>query len=184
MSPKHYLVVDLEATCSEDNAVPKHEMEMIEIGAVMVSAATLQPVDEFQTFIRPVRHPILTDFCKQLTSITQSQVESAPLFSVGLEAFMTWANGFSDFVFCSWGRYDRTQFERDCKYMGIAYPLGERHINLKAEFANSKGVRKMGLSRALEHIGLKFQGSHHRGIDDARNIAALLPYIFSPEHSQ
>ena len=39
------LVVDLEATCDDAGAVPKHEMETIEIGAVVVECASLEPVD-------------------------------------------------------------------------------------------------------------------------------------------
>jgi len=53
-------------------------MEIIEIGAVMVEAQGLTVIDEFQTFIKPVRYPILTEFCKSLTSITQEQVDQAP----------------------------------------------------------------------------------------------------------
>jgi inhibitor of KinA sporulation pathway (predicted exonuclease) len=68
----HILVVDLEATCCDTKSIPRHQMETIEIGAVMVVRETLEIVDEFQTFIKPVRHPILTKFCLELTSITQS----------------------------------------------------------------------------------------------------------------
>jgi 3'-5' exoribonuclease 1 len=50
--PTYYLVVDLEATCDDRGAVPRGEMETIEIGAVLVDAETLQPLDEYQTFIR------------------------------------------------------------------------------------------------------------------------------------
>jgi inhibitor of KinA sporulation pathway (predicted exonuclease) len=78
--PRFYLVVDLEATTSDDGSMPPEQMETIEIGAVVVNAATLEPVDEYQSFIRPVRHPRLLPFCTRLTSITQAMVERAPLF--------------------------------------------------------------------------------------------------------
>ena len=66
----------------------------------------------------------------------------------------------------------------------VAYPFGDRHINLKAEFASANGRRKkLGVPAALRSVGLTFSGSHHRGIDDARNIACLLPYIFPPASS-
>jgi 3'-5' exoribonuclease 1 len=68
---QHILVVDLEATCCDLQSIPRHQMETIEIGAVMVNTASLEIVDEFQTFIKPLRHPILTEFCLQLTSITR-----------------------------------------------------------------------------------------------------------------
>jgi inhibitor of KinA sporulation pathway (predicted exonuclease) len=66
----YFLVLDLEATCCDRGTIKRHEMEIIEIGAVMVGAKTLTIRDEFQTFIKPVRHPVLTEFCKSLTSIT------------------------------------------------------------------------------------------------------------------
>lgn len=77
MQHDNYLVIDLEATCCDSGTIPQGEMEMIEIGAVVADARSLQPVDEFGAFVRPVRHPILTEFCTALTSITQQQVDTA-----------------------------------------------------------------------------------------------------------
>ncbi|MOA69379.1 hypothetical protein D3C78_1975310 [compost metagenome] len=37
------------------------------------------------------------------------------------------------------------------------------------------GRKRVGLNRALEMSGLTFLGTQHRGLDDARNIARLLP---------
>ena len=38
-------------------------------------------------------------------------------------------------------------------------------------------TKKIGLHEAIERVGLRLAGTHHRGIDDARNIARLLPWI-------
>lgn len=40
---------DVEATCSDDGSVSRHQMEMIEIGAVMQSARTFEVESEFQS---------------------------------------------------------------------------------------------------------------------------------------
>jgi len=85
---RRLLVVDLEATCSDDGSVPKHEMEIIEIGAVLVESAGLRPVAEFQSFVRPGLHPRLTPFCTELTTIRQSDVDDAPLFPEVLQGFV------------------------------------------------------------------------------------------------
>ncbi len=77
---RYYLIIDLEATTSDDGSLPPEQLETIEIGGVLADAKTLDPVGEFQTFIRPVRHPILLPFCTKLTSITQAMVGDAPLF--------------------------------------------------------------------------------------------------------
>lgn len=169
-----YLVVDLEATCDDRGSVPRDESEVIEIGAVLLDGSTLQPLSEFQTFVRPIVHPTLTAFCTELTTITQADVADAPLFpdaAARLAAFGAHA------VFCSWGAYDRNQLERDARRHRVAMPLPARHLNVKELFARAAGDRRsVGNGRALGRVGLERTGTHHRGIDDARNIARLLPY--------
>ncbi len=170
----HYLIVDLEATCTNDGSFPPTEMEIIEIGAVRQNARSLEIEDEFQTFIRPVRHRILTPFCTELTSITQSQVDDAPLFAPAIESFRAWFAPY-DICFASWGDYDRKQFLQDCEFHGVAYPFPPGHLNVKAAFSQAQGVRKrFGLGQALKRLKLTFEGTPHRGIDDARNIARVV----------
>ncbi|MBC8870825.1 MAG: exonuclease domain-containing protein [Planctomycetes bacterium] len=177
MQYDYYLVIDLEATCCDGCTFPQREMEIIEIGAVMADARSLQPVDEFGSFVRPVRNPTLTPFCTDLTSITQQQVDSADEFRVVLDRLVGWAVQYPNHLFCSWGDYDRKQLTRDCSFHRIRYPFGD-HLNLKRAFAERMGLRKPeGMKGALRKVGLQLQGTHHRGIDDARNIAQLLPYI-------
>lgn len=53
----HHLIIDFVATCSNDRLLPREEMEIIEIGAVMLAEPNLIAVSEFQTFVRPIRHP-------------------------------------------------------------------------------------------------------------------------------
>jgi inhibitor of KinA sporulation pathway (predicted exonuclease) len=43
---EYYLVVDLEATCDGAGAMPRAEMEIIEIGAVLVHGEQLTVVEE------------------------------------------------------------------------------------------------------------------------------------------
>jgi inhibitor of KinA sporulation pathway (predicted exonuclease) len=174
----YYLIVDLEATCSNDGAVPRHEMEIIEIGAVIESSRTLEIESEFQAFVRPIRHPQLTAFCSELTRIVQHDVSDAPLFPQALAAMQQWMSDFADSLFCSWGDYDRKQFLQDCEYHGIAYPFRSGHLNLKAEFSRTLNLRKrLGIGEALRRLGLRFEGSPHRGLDDARNIARIVRQI-------
>ncbi len=173
---RHYLVVDLEATCDDRGAVPREEMEIIEIGAVMVDVEGLDAVDEFQAFVRPSRHPTLTDFCRELTTIQQAEVDAADPFPEVLACFAAWAETYAPYRLASWGDYDRKQFHQDCAHHRLPYPLGKEHMNIKAEFSRALGTKKrFGMAAALRRAGLPLRGTHHRGIDDARNIARLLP---------
>jgi len=180
--PSHYLVIDLEATCDDRahgngrGAVPPNEMEIIEIGAVLADAETLEPIADFQTFVRPVRHPLLTPFCTTLTSITQDDVSNAKGFREAIAELTRFIDG-RDALFCSWGDYDRNQFEQDARFHHVTLPFGGRHMNVKKRFSAELGeTKRHGMAGALARVGLPLVGTHHRGIDDARNIARLLPW--------
>lgn len=176
--PEYYLVIDVEATCDDNDRIPRYEKEIIEMGAVMVEADTLELIDEFQSFVRPVRHSTLTPFCIDLTTIRQIEVDTAPRFGDMMASMARWLKLYPGFLFTSWGKYDLIQIERDCDYHHVQYPLGRGHLNLKKEYAKRQSLPKpVGMTLALKRSGLYLQGTHHRGIDDARNIARLLPYI-------
>jgi inhibitor of KinA sporulation pathway (predicted exonuclease) len=174
----YYLVLDLEATCCNRETIKRHETEIIEIGAVMVAAQDLTVIDEFQTFIKPIRYPILTEFCKSLTSITQEQVDYAPGYVEAIALLKQWLSNYPNAVFGSWGDYDRNQFKQDSKFHNVPFPIAYPHVNLKQLFSEVQGLpKRYGMAEALQLAGIALEGTHHRGIDDARNIAKLLPFI-------
>lgn len=171
-----YIIVDLEATCWE-NTRNTDRMEIIEIGAVLLLSASDEPSSEFNRFVRPVVEPKLSDFCRKLTSITQAAVDRADTFRTVFHDFLKWI-GQEPFVLCSWGAYDLNQFHTDCRRHSIKFPeTFNRHVNLKKEFARVFSVRSCGMAAALAHAGLPLEGLHHRGIDDARNIAKLAQLV-------
>jgi inhibitor of KinA sporulation pathway (predicted exonuclease) len=56
---------------------------------------------------------------------------------------------------------------------------GAPHLNLKGLMPSVIRCRRSQDWKApLRFAGLKFKGNHHRGIDDARNIVRLLPWVF------
>ncbi len=171
-----YVIVDLEATCWEKGTSPDR-METIEIGAVFLESASGPASREFARFIKPVVEPNLSEFCQQLTTIQQEQVNSADYFWNVFPQFVEWI-GPEPFILSSWGVYDLNQFRRDCERHKMQLPESfQRHINLKQDFAQILDVKKCGMSTALELLNLSLEGTHHRGIDDARNIARIAQVI-------
>ncbi len=165
------LIVDLEATCWEHAQHRAEDMETIEIGALLVDPLEPEaPALEFERLVRPVHRPQLSEFCTRLTGIQQAEVDAASTFPVAFAAFCAWFGDPRDVLFASWGRYDRRQFESDCARHGLAYPFGARHLNLKHWCAARLGTRPGGLAQAVVKCGFTFDGRHHRGLDDARNV--------------
>lgn len=175
MMIENVCVVDLEATCCNDGSIPPQEMETIEIGAVTVDVSSGIIDSEFQSFIRPVQHPQLTDFCRTLTTIKQEDVDQAASFPVVFEAFCDWLAKAGLDGFGSWTTFDMTQLQQDAAFHGIEYPL-RSHVDLYAIF-KKRYRRKRGHRGAMRILGIEASGLHHRGIDDARNIAKMVPCL-------
>jgi inhibitor of KinA sporulation pathway (predicted exonuclease) len=172
----NYIILDLEATCWEKR--DKQPNEIIEIGAVCINEEK-QIISEFNSFIKPTVHAILSDFCTELTSITQQQVDGAQLFPVVLEEFQNWILSFGDeYLLCSWGFYDRVQFKNDCELHGLPTNWLEAHISLKHQYAKIRQTRPTGMKVALKSEKIILEGTHHRGIDDAKNIAKIFVKLF------
>lgn len=170
---KATIVFDLEATCEDRAITPRFDNEIIEIGAVKVIDGVI--VDEFQTFVRPVRTRLLTAFCQNLTSISQQDVDGAPEFPEALEAFRKWAaKDVSAYTLASWGFYDRKQIEKDARHHGVSWSELRTHRSLKHEYQEIRRLKRpIGMKGALQKEGIPLDGTHHRGIDDARNIAKI-----------
>lgn len=185
MTNKTFCLIDLEATCDEPQ-FDRDQMEIIEIGACLVDH-DLKIISEFQTYIKPVVHPQLSAFCTQLTSITQSDVDTAPGFAEALTALDSWleqcASTFGPVAgWGSWGAYDKKQFDRNAALLNLPAPgISQRkHLNVKQVYADALGLKRHspGLGKALRYENLQFEGTAHRGIDDAKNITRLLPVAF------
>ncbi|WP_323753276.1 3'-5' exonuclease [Marinobacter sp.] len=185
MRDETILVVDIEATCWEDQKTPDgegqgiHNMEIIEIGCALTNRQG-DLLDTQSFLVRPTRNPVLSDFCTDLTGITQSMVDAAPTLPEAIGAMNAWLGDLpDDFIWCSWGNYDRLHLEAQSLLDG-AQPgiLARPHLNLKRIWRRTTGQKsKNGFAHALAFHGLEFEGHHHRGVDDARNMARVLPYM-------
>lgn len=193
---RYLLCVDLEATCDDYPAemeesdreqyqlkVPREEMETIEIGAILVDLyGGGEVVAEFGSFVKPVLHPRLTPFCCELTTIGQADVDGADGYAEvarQLQGFLE-LHAATGAQWCSWGDYDRKQLIADAERLGCDVMLDPaRHASMKRWHAKVYACRAMGLRSAAGSLGLGWKGQQHRGIDDARNLAAVVQHMLA-----
>lgn len=166
------LVVDVESTCWEKNPPAGQTSEIIEIGLCSVDVKSLTRLEKRSILVLPVMSEI-SAFCTELTTLRPEQFENAVSLA---DAVSILKNEYRsrDRLWASWGDYDRRQFERVCSALNVDNPFGHSHLNLKNLFAATVNCREMGLPRACERLGLPLEGTHHRGDDDAWNIANVL----------
>ncbi|WP_186785249.1 3'-5' exonuclease [Streptomyces misionensis] len=170
-------VIDVEATCWDGQPPPGSVHEIIEISLTVVDVSARRRVSRHRVLVRPARSAV-SDFCTRLTGLTQAEVERGVTFAEACRTLVC-AYEAGERPWTSWGEYDRRQFTRQCQADGVACPFGypaqRTHTDAKAVFSAAHGLRrKPGMDQALRIAGLPLEGRHHRGEDDAWNIAALV----------
>ena len=53
---ENLLIIDFEATCSQDNLIRREEMEIIEFACISIKKSNFQTINEFSCFIKPQIH--------------------------------------------------------------------------------------------------------------------------------
>ena len=172
------IVIDVESTCWEDKKTASmHISEIIQIGVAALDVNTLTVVQQSNFMVKPIVSRI-SPFCTKLTGITQKDVDEKGIdFAEALEA-LSGDYEISERPWASYGDYDRNQFHRNCKARSVAYPFGDRHINIKTLVASAMSwPSEEAMDVALKFIGLPLRGRHHDALDDATNAASILAFV-------
>ena len=196
-NPQKFAVIDIEATCvrGDRNAQQRFKKETIELPVVVITRSAdgrrwLRGEDgsletlEFRTFVRPVRNPVLSEFCTELTGIEQRQVDDAPTFSDAMASLDRWLadNDVTpeNALFVSCGDFDLKHLRGESIATGTTLGrMFDRFCNVKIPFALAgepaprASPPRFDMAEMLEALGLELVGRHHSGIDDARNIARI-----------
>lgn len=152
-------------------------------------------ISSFDTFVRPMLNPRLTQFSIDLTAITQEQVDTAPTIDKALDQYMKWlesihlvdkttGNRIGNWCFCSWGDGDIMQTLREeLAFKSIVFPpCFDRWINLKDDsvFKRHYGWKPRGGLRACvesSSVGATWQGRAHNGFVDSLNTAKIVRHM-------
>ena len=168
------IVYDLEATCWLGRP-PKGITEVIEIGAYKLDQ--YGDIDDiFSKFVKPQVNPMLSGFCKKLTSISQENVNRASPFPKVVRDFMDFCEvGINDYIMCSWGPADERLLRSDCILYDIEHDWLNSHMNVKKQYHQIKGETvERGLKRVTKNEGFEFSGIQHRAVSDAENLAKIV----------
>lgn len=185
---RHLLVLDFEATCGDEI---KGQNEIIEFPTLVYNLENDEVQATFHEYVRPVVHPRLTRFCTNLTGITQDVVDAADTFPEVRKRFQDFLKQDdllgdpSSYAFLTCGEWDlQVMLPRQLVTSNIDHGLDEsgkmippynRYINVKKAFRKHYKLRyEQGMAPMLRHLRMPLEGRHHSGIDDCKNILAIV----------
>ncbi|XP_060116903.1 ERI1 exoribonuclease 2 [Heteronotia binoei] len=193
----YLIVIDFESTCWRDGR--KHySQEIIEFPAVLLNTSNGEIESEFHIYVQPQEHPILSEFCTELTGITQNQVDEGVPLPICLSQFSRWIQKIQkekkivfDSVhsnaaasegklcaFVTWSDWDLgVCLQYECKRKQLRKPdILNSWIDLRATYKLFYSRKPQGLVSVVFVIRGHLQPFNpwfSKGLDDARNTACL-----------
>lgn len=173
-----YIVVDFEWNQSpygKGTGNKKLPFEIIEIGAVKLDE-NRQYVESFSEIIRPRVYKKLHYMTRELTGITQEELDGGEPFNHVIVDFMLWCG--DDFMFCTWGNTDLIELQRNMKHYHLddLLPGPLKYYNVQKLFRilhDPMERRSCALETAVDYFGFEKDGSFHRAVNDAEYTAKI-----------
>jgi len=178
---KYLAIIDFEATCMENEFI--NPQEIIEFPVHILNSIDSSTKARFHHYVKPIHHPKLTDFCTNLTGITQEVVDLGKTFAevwYEFREFMEFHNlTESNTLFCISGDWDlKTMWPNQARLVGLRTPpYFERWVNIKTLCGNEFAQLPKNIIQLLDMFGLKHVGHHHSGIDDVENIRNCVKFM-------
>jgi 3'-5' exoribonuclease 1 len=108
----YFLVVDFECTCEEDTK--EYPYEIIEFPVIVVHNGEV--IGTFHEYVKPTLNPTLSEFCTELTGITQEVVDSSDTFDLVFARFQEF---LADICYPSEGDEESPEEEKESPYFAF-----------------------------------------------------------------
>ncbi|MFS0637043.1 3'-5' exonuclease KapD [Mesobacillus foraminis] len=162
---KRAIFIDFEFTMPDRHGRRKgFYQEIIEAGIVLVENG--QIVEQFSSYVAPIRFPVLSERCKSFLNITQEQVDTGISFQELVNRLGRMGQLPASII--TWGNMDMKVLRHNCQQAGLPFPLKGAEVDLSMEYKRFFGDQNQtGLWKAVQEYGREGTGRHHRALDDA-----------------
>jgi len=132
-------VVDIEATCWNGNPPEGMISDIIEIGICLLDVKTGEISDSRGILVKPERSTI-SEFCTELTTITPELIQQEGISYKEACAVVRKEYLAQSRAWASFGAYDLKHFQRQSAELGVGFPFGPSHINVKTPVCTEKAA--------------------------------------------
>ena len=175
------VILDTEYTSREwaqdrNFSGPNEFPEIIQVAAILVDTKTFEEIDHFISFVKPSYNPILSDFIKNLTHITQEQVDAAENFITVFDKFKFWAHNIPTYSFGNDGFVVAQNYWLHKKMFPFSTDIFK---DIRDVFWSAKIPAEKYTSWTInKYFGIENLGTEHDALADVRNILRSLEKMY------
>lgn len=167
-----FIIFDTEFTSWKDSlkngwdTEKGHFRELVQLAALKVNGQNLHVVDTFNAYAKPLKNPALSEYFKNLTGITQEDVDDANPPHKVISDFLEWCTN----SYCySYGR-DIEILKENTVNTEVVIPEN-KFIDIKPFFEN-RGVPTdvYGSGKLHDFFNIKMGGHEHNALFDTKSI--------------
>ena len=176
-SDKNFLIADFEFTTFDTPfGRPRGFFpEIIEAGAVLLSADLSDMQKVYQTFVKPRLFPKLSDACKNIAMLTQEDINQGIDWAEAMQKLAEYYTAGQTWL-VAWGDADWEVIQNNCSKYKLECPfLAEDYLDLALAYRQYYAKdRTLSLQHAIAEQNIEREGHYHLALDDAFNTGLLL----------
>lgn len=181
---------DFEFTCG--GFIDNTRSEILSVGMVICSP-DYEIAEKFYSTARPNKFPRMTRQCRELTNLTQAEINASPDSNDVLSSALAAMKKYNVSRLCVWGNFDKPGIAGDInQHRKVGKPYGGlEEAYHRITDIQDETTRKMGLpqavsiselSAALDHT--PETGSFHNALNDAEALFAIHKAAYTTDLSQ
>lgn len=183
-----YILMDLEWNDAYCKKVGGFVNEIVEIGAVKLDE-NFNEIDRFSVIVRSAITNRLSNRFKELTGMTNEQMQEGIPFEKALSQYKNWAG--ENTVTLTWSNSDLHTLYHNCVNFIGDYKAAEigKYVDLQKYFQFELSLKgkneknQISLSNAAILFGIDFENETlHHALDDSYIAAAILRKCYKKEH--
>ena len=172
------LVIDLEMNGVTTEDIPKGEI--IEIGAVLLDDE-YNIIKEYDTYVKPDKLEIRNKV-QRMTGITTDKLLFSIKIAEALNELVSITPDIENTTLYTWSESDTFAIQTEMKCKGIVNKevdkLCNEYKDIQEIFGQQVGIEnRLNLTKAMNMIGLEFEGMEHGALADAKNTARVLKEV-------
>lgn len=173
--------MDFEYTTSGNKRIDFRgdKIELLSIGAVFVDSETNEEIEQFYEVVKPKKNVILSEYCSELTKLTQEEVDNARCMKEVVDDFVMSTNKYSEIEYYIWGNFDYIALKKSMrisKYRGDFRKVVNNLRNIQPRVSRSIKYNQevlsaeWGLQRVRLVYGMNESENKHNALSDAKDL--------------